>query len=580
MQARVLLIGAEDEENLALRTLAAVLRERGVAARLVGFSREGDTPAVLRAAARWRPDVVAISMAFQRLAPLFMDLVADLRAQGFRGHVVVGGHFPTFEYAEILAAAPGIDSVARFEGEHSLPALVAAVTTGASLETVPNLVWRTPEGLRENPLRHAFPDLDAAPFPVRLSRPLVRLGERFATLIASRGCWHASCAYCCIGAFHRDKGERFVLRSAEKVAEELAALYHGSGVRLFQFHDDNFVLPTPAATRDRLRDLRRALERQRVDLREVAFLIKARPDVVDTEVAAELAELGCVGVFLGIENASDSGQRSLMRAASLRAIDEALAAILSQGMSVTYNLLIFHPHATLAEIRENMAFVRRHPEMAFDFGRAEIVAGSPLEQLVIREGRRRGVWPHWDYEMADATVERLFEINLRTFRRPGSAFSGLMHTLIALSYHADVLVRLHPGPAADRLREAARDLIARANLAVIDCLERACNLATAASADEVAVAALDGDLQEQCQGFQYECNSLTNRMLRLQAAERVFSRFRLRAKVQERAGLLRLFDCDPLSSSSAAALEATLPRADCGQSGGREPGGQDREAGT
>ena len=37
---------------------------------------------------------------------------------------------------------------------------------------------------------------------------------------------------------------------------------------------------------------------------ELAFLIKARPDVVDDTVAEALGELGCVGVFLGVVSAT------------------------------------------------------------------------------------------------------------------------------------------------------------------------------------------------------------------------------------------------------------------------------------
>ena len=77
---------------------------------------------------------------------------------------------------------------------------------------------------------------------MRNDRPQVRLGENFATLVASRGCWHSACAYCCIGAFHaKKKGPRHALRSVENIAKEIAWLYHKQGVRLFQFHDDNFL---------------------------------------------------------------------------------------------------------------------------------------------------------------------------------------------------------------------------------------------------------------------------------------------------------------------------------------------------
>ncbi|HOS44816.1 MAG TPA: cobalamin B12-binding domain-containing protein, partial [Armatimonadota bacterium] len=116
----VLFIGAEDEENLAIRSLAAFVRAAGIRAKIAPFCRTAQTDGVLRAAARLRPHVIAVSMPFQSLASDFFRLIARLREAGYRGHVVVGGHFPTFEYARILETQPGIDSVMRFEGEHGL----------------------------------------------------------------------------------------------------------------------------------------------------------------------------------------------------------------------------------------------------------------------------------------------------------------------------------------------------------------------------------------------------------------------------------------------------------------------------
>ena len=393
---RVLLVGAEDEENLALRYLAAVLQQQDARVEILPFARPEDAPPVLQAVQRRPPDLIGLSLAFQCLAHAYFGLVAGIRRRGYRGHITVGGHFPTFEYQRILETQPGIDSVGRFEGERTITALARAVTDGGDLAAVPNLVYRAAGSRRENPCTPEFGDLDALPFPLRRRRPHVRLGERFATLVTSRGCWHSSCLYCCIGAFHRDKPQPFALREATGVARELAWLYRRQGVRLFQFHDDNFVLATPAATLARLRALRVAIAAEGLDLRTLALLIKARPDAVDDAVARELAELGAVGVFLGIENASPSGLRALIRGTRLEDVHTALAALQARGLVATYNLLIFHPHATFAELDANLEFVRGHLTLPFDFGRAEIVAGSPLERLVVHEQRRRGEWPEWD----------------------------------------------------------------------------------------------------------------------------------------------------------------------------------------
>jgi len=378
----VVLVGSEDEENLALRSVSARLYEEGINPFIVPYGRTCQTADVLCSIKKRRPSVVALSVAFQCLAEQFFELIREIRWEGYRGHIIVGGHFPTFEYRKILETQAGIDSVGRFEGEELMVKLVFALQDGADLSIVPNLVYRTPEGIKETRCVHVFPDLDRLPFPLRSKRAQIRLGERFATLTASRGCWHSGCLYCCIGAFHRQKERPFALRSAKNIAEEIAYLCHQKGVRLFQFHDDNFVLPTPEETHARIRSLQEALQEVGVPTDKIAFLIKARPDAVDDRIAMALRELGCVGAFLGIENASESGLKVLIRRAKVKDIECAVEALTRHGIAVTYNLLIFHPHATMAEINTNIEFAKRHEELPFDFGRAEIVAGSPLERLV------------------------------------------------------------------------------------------------------------------------------------------------------------------------------------------------------
>jgi anaerobic magnesium-protoporphyrin IX monomethyl ester cyclase len=538
---KVLFIAAEDEENLSVRYPAAALTNAGNTIGIAPFNDPKDTERVLRQVKKFHPDIIAISMAFQSRAPAFFELIRKIRKNNYAGHITVGGHFPTFEYRKIMEMREGINSVVRFEGELALVELAEHIAGTRPVSEVTNLVYWAGSRIRENPCTDTFPDLDALPFPVRNDKPQVRLGENFATLVASRGCWHASCAYCCIGAFHAGKkGKRHALRSVENIAREIAWLYHRQGVRLFQFHDDNFLQATSAENCTRLDGLMEALEREKVDYSRTAFLIKARPDSITEEVAARLRKLGVVGVFLGVENASESGLFSLIRGSQVLDIDRAFALFRKYGIIVTYNLLIFHPDATLDEINENILFMKNHPGYPFDFGRAEVVAGSPLERIVIREGLIRGNWPNWDYRLRDPAVEQMFRINLATFRRKDSGYSQLAHTLIALAYRSYVVRRLCPGPAADQLHEETGNLISRSNAFVIDHILKmyalTARLVTVKDFDDLA-----GLIRTGCSGFVKEAEEITRRMERLQLVEKKFSSAGVPGAGQQSSLLRRIF---------------------------------------
>lgn len=131
---------------------------------------------------------------------------------------------------------------------------------------------------------------------------------------------------------------------------------------------------------------------------------------------------------------------------------------------------MFHPRATLEEINENIYFMNKNKEMAFDFGRAEIVAGSPLERLVKRKGLLMGDWPHWDYRIQDDATEKMFRINALTFYRDQSPYPELSHKLIALSYRSELLQRFYPGKKAQKLKNEALNLIQTCNEFTLECL--------------------------------------------------------------------------------------------------------------
>jgi len=532
-QAKVLLVGAEDEENLALRYLAAVLEKDGHKVKIIPCSRYGQFSNVLKTVSREKPHLIGISIAFQSLARMYFDLISKIRKLKYKGHITVGGHFPTFEFRKILESQPGIDSVIRFEGEQAIVELTNSIVDNFELSKVNNLVYRRRKGIHENKCIRKFQDLDKLPFPKREKKPQMRLGEKFATLVASRGCWHSSCLYCCIGAFHSQKiGKKFVLRTPENIAEEIADLYWKYGVRLFQFHDDNFMLPTKKETVKRLKSLKKSIEAKNINTKDIAFLIKARPDTIDDKVASVLNELGVVGVFLGVENASESGLKTLIRRTTLEDIHQAMSSLKKFDIIVTFNLLIFHPNATLDEIDKNIEFMKNNINYPFDFGRAEVVAGSPLERMLVNKKKLTASWPNWNYTIDDNLVEKMFRINLKTFRRKGSPYSELMHHSIALAYHAYTLKKLHNGPIARELALESINLITEINKFIVDKIEKMRNL-TVNSSRDADIEKLYDELSIDCKNYFPRMNRLIGKMMRLSITERVFQSFGIKDTVQQ-----------------------------------------------
>jgi len=483
----VLLVGAELEENLAVRSLAASAERAGHRTSFAPFASAEDTEAAVAAVIRERPDVVGLSMTFQRRGHEFGGLAEALRAAGYGGHVTGGGHFPTFAWRAVLERYPAIDTVVRHEGEDTLPELCAALAAGGGperLEAIAGLAYRGADGaLRATRARPLALDLDALPFPKRFGDLQVHLGIPTTFLVGSRGCF-GHCTFCCIHAFIKEaKGPAYRARSAGNVAEEIAVLRRTRGARLFVFHDDDFF------TRDHAHDLARVTalrdELRARDVDDVAFVVKARPDDVDPDVFRVLREIGLLRVYVGIEAGSTQGLRTLGRGVDMEANRRGLARLRAQDVYTCFNMLIFDPDSRPSSLRASLGFLRENADVPMNFCRTEIYVGTPLERRLAREGRLRGDEFGWDYDIADPEAELAFRLFSRAFLDRNFRCDGLMNSNLGLGYHLYLLKHFYPHAWSPRLHERAIDVIRRVNLDSVTRMEAIVDFSTSPAADSM-----------------------------------------------------------------------------------------------
>jgi radical SAM superfamily enzyme YgiQ (UPF0313 family) len=239
------LVGPEIEENLSLRYLASSLAAAGFRSEIVPFSGELELESALAAIveAPTPPLLVGLSLAFQWKATDTLALALALRERGYRGHITAGGHFATFACGDLLRDFVELDSIVRQEGEHTLVALLEAITKGAPLHDIPGLGFRVGEEVVLTALP-SNPELATLPPPDRRGTPAACFDHRIAPLVSSRGCY-ANCTFCCIAAWHEQTlpGKRYRVREPDAVAQEMVELARTRDIEIFVFHDDNFFVP-------------------------------------------------------------------------------------------------------------------------------------------------------------------------------------------------------------------------------------------------------------------------------------------------------------------------------------------------
>jgi radical SAM superfamily enzyme YgiQ (UPF0313 family) len=404
LKMNVVLVGPELEENLTLRYLMGALQADGHAVKIVQFDFPREVERAAHEIAASGADIVGFSMVFTRRAEEFAALVHRAREVGYRGITIAGGHFAAFHAEQLLGDLPALDMVAIGEGEKILCALAK---DASDLSKIDGLVWRDGETLRRNAPATVLEDLDQLPWPNH-RRPFDRyLGLPIVNMLSSRGCTHA-CGFCSIAAWHKmTGGSRYRRRSPADVAGEMGCLYR-EGVRIFNFHDDNFLGRDRDENLARFRALRDELKKQGVG--KLAFQIKARPDSIDAEVFILLRSMGLFRVFLGIEAGTETSLRNLGRGQKLTDNVRALELLNGLDLHVAFNLLVLNPESTFDDFADNVTFLRGHLDNPMNFCRTEIYQGTPLEKKLRKQDRLAGSYWGLDYAIDDERAERAFQL--------------------------------------------------------------------------------------------------------------------------------------------------------------------------
>src|SRR5690349_20101063 len=140
----VMLVGFQNQGNLGLGYLAAVLRRAGYAVQVVDI--EEDPSEIVRIARELNPILIGFSLIFQFFIDRYAALLYLLRTNGLDCHFTMGGHFPSLSYEQTLELVPELDSIVRFEGETTLLELVEAVVAGNDWREIHGLAYRDGEG--------------------------------------------------------------------------------------------------------------------------------------------------------------------------------------------------------------------------------------------------------------------------------------------------------------------------------------------------------------------------------------------------------------------------------------------------
>lgn len=413
----------EQELNLATAYLTGAIRAAGYEAAIIDASlRNLSLDAVINEIMQNCPALVGITLWAHRMLPDVASLVQGLRAAGFAGHISIGGHTPTFAYADLLSAWPGLSSVVLGEGEQTVVELLTALIDGGNWRQVNGLAYRDEAGrICASSAREPVEDLDDLPLPAWDMVPELLSRGHFVSLATSRGCY-GRCTFCSISSFYRSNcSQPWRGHTPQRVLREMGLLLREYGAKCFGFRDDNFMGPGLKG-----KERGQAIARGILDNGwEVEFYISCRSNDVDRDTFSLLKQAGLKRVFLGIESGQQDVLNWFNKMTTVQQNQAALELLQELGIPVTIGFIMFTPHTTWREFTANLDYLIKSfgtaskltESMNDLFNALEVYPGTELINTLTKESNLQGsVLDGYSYRFLDWRVRMAYSV-IRWYRR-------------------------------------------------------------------------------------------------------------------------------------------------------------------
>jgi anaerobic magnesium-protoporphyrin IX monomethyl ester cyclase len=197
------------------------------------------------------------------------------------------------------------------------------------------------------------------------------------SMVSSRGC-----PYHCNWCAKPISGNKFHLRPAASVAEEMRLLKTESGAQHIWFGDDIFAL-----SQEWMGEF--AAEVTKRDA-AIPFKIQSRANLMTESTVQNLKAAGCHEVWMGVESGSQTVLDAMDKGLTISSVRTARDRLRAVGIRACYFLQLGYPGESWTELQETISFVREtHPDdigVSFSYP----LPGTPFyERVRIQLGRKR-----------------------------------------------------------------------------------------------------------------------------------------------------------------------------------------------
>ena len=342
---------------------ATALRDRDISVTVLDTMLNTPGESFRAALQRVHPKIVVVyeddfnflsKMCLTRMREVAWEIAKASRETG--AITVVHGSDSTDNPALFLAS--GFDYVLCGEAEEVLATLCASILDrtldGAEIPELDGLVKldkcgqlvRSQLHLAKNPAwaQLSLPARDLIDLEQYRSAWLDAHGYFSTNMVASRGC-----PYRCNWCAKPISGNRFHLRNASQVAEEMRLLQQ-CGVDHIWFGDDVFAL-----NHHWVKELAEEVTARKA---AIPFKVQSRADLMREDTVLNLKAAGCAEVWMGVESGSQAILDAMDKGIALDEIKTARQRLKDAGVRACFFLQFGYPGETWAELQQTIALVR------------------------------------------------------------------------------------------------------------------------------------------------------------------------------------------------------------------------------
>lgn len=355
------------------------------------------------------PDIVACaSLATCNTYPVVKTLEVAKRMAPNALTVTGGQHF-TATAQNSLQIYPVIDVIVRNEGEQTLTELVNAKQNNLSFQNIQGISYRCGKEIIHTLPRPLLENLETLPFPgYHLVKDLmpkyhfsIMAGKNapYALIEGARGCNH-QCTFC---TQWRHWQACWRLKSAKRVADEMAYCSNEFGSKMIWLTDDNF------GAGQRPKEIAEEIIAKQLP-KDAWWFVQARCDDIirNKELLPRLAKSGLSWVLLGIENSNPSTLDSFRKGITPDDAKTAVRLLKDNGIFAHAMLIIGNRKETRQSIRQLREFAN---DLDPDFVMFGILTPFPGTEIYAEAERNGWIedrnWSHYDMIHAIMPTETL-----------------------------------------------------------------------------------------------------------------------------------------------------------------------------